>query len=276
MAWEKQNPYFEVEEREVITTDGDLIVPRKAIVNLETNKVISVVSEHHKLIKNADIISKFKNYLKESDTKFTKMSDYLSGKRGQNFTAKYKFPEIEANFGEITTQLGNKMQDNVQLMLEVHNSYGTELFGRSRWGFDLGGYRLVCLNGLRAFDKMFQFQAFHTEKAEEEYENQIVTSFAAAKDIFENKLVKSWIEIKKINFDQARASVIVKALELSKLYQKTLDEIYAERIGNKNLKTMWDFYNMITWFTTHIVEQRNYKLARQVSTAALEQIREAA
>jgi len=152
------NPFFEVREEEIKTAEAGLLVPRKAIINAETDKVISVVGENYKVIKNQDLVKNFEDYLEGTDVPFTRMTANNLGKRGQRFTAKYKFPEIEANFGMHKTAFG-EVPDNVQLLMQLHNSYD----GSAKWGFEIGGYRLVCLNGMRSFEKLFRFcgDAYH-------------------------------------------------------------------------------------------------------------------
>lgn len=262
----KANPYFEIREESIKTVDKNIIVPRKALINDETNEVVAVVGENYNLIKNADIIKELEEYLNDSGIKFTRLTDFVSGQKGQKFTAKYKFPKIEANFGTHKTPYGNNIPDNVQLMLEVHNAYG-----QGSWGFDLGGYQLKCFNGLRVFEKMFQFRSMHTGANDiTEYSNQLLISFAAAKELFETKLVKSWKALTEIDFEKIKVATVVKTLNLSASYQKTLDAVFEEKLKHGNMKTMWHAYSMFTWFTTHIVEQRNLELARSISARSLE------
>ena len=129
---------------------------------------------------------------------------------------------------------------------------------------------------MRTFEKLFRFAAMHTANSTEEFDNQFVVSFQAAKDLFENQLTASWKNLVATDFDQARAAQVLKGLELSKLYEKEMQKVYDLRIKNDNLKTMWDFYNMITWFSTHIVEQRNLSLSREISSNGMRLINEAA
>ena len=68
------NPFYKVREEEIKTAEGGILVPRKAIVNEETNKVVSVVGENYHLVTNQELINNFEDYLKESDVKFTRIT----------------------------------------------------------------------------------------------------------------------------------------------------------------------------------------------------------
>jgi hypothetical protein len=61
-------------------------------------------------------------------------------------------------------------------------------------------------------------------------------------------------------------------LDLGKMYQEKLNLIYLQQTQANRLTSMWEFYNMITWFATHVVENRNRALATQITRIASEQI----
>jgi len=255
------NPLSKIREEKIQTVDSDIIVPRKAIIS-EENNVISVVGEGYQVVENSKLVEEFENYLTQTDVKFVRADIGVTGKRGQKFFAKYRFPEIKNTFGEVDG-ITKKIPDDVQLMMELHNSYD----GSSKWGFEIGGYRLVCLNGLRMYESLFQINEMHNSSASDS--NDVVTlGFQAAVDMFRNNLHKKWSDMKNLNFDEQIVATLVEKLEIGKRYSEILNRMQEERIQNGKLKTAWDFYNMVTWFTTHIVEQRNRSLATRISAEA--------
>lgn len=251
---------FDVREEKIETVDGISVRGKKAIVNCETNKVISIVSDNYKLVKNADLIESFEEYLSGTDVKFIKTREQFSGKNDQKWSAKYRFPEIKANLGTIEG-INGTIQDDIELMLELQNSYD----GSTKWGFSVMGYRLVCLNGLRVSEALYRIKEMHVTD-EEETSDIINLGFQTARSIFENKMASSWEEMKKLEFNSAMVVTLLIALEHNKKYTEIFNEMYAERMKNRKLKTAWDFYNMVTWFTTHVVDRKNKSLASKIAT----------
>jgi len=262
------NPFFSIEEENIKTAAGHLIERRKAVINADNgNNVISVVSKNYEIVPNQKLITDLELYLKKSDIKFQRLSAKQHGKYQQRFSAKYKFPEVKSNFGERKTKYGI-IPDDVQMMLIVNNSYD----GSKRVGFEIGGYRLICLNGMRVYDSLFRFDSVHTSRKIAELEETKGLSIQTAVRLFKNEMSKSWEELANCDFDQQKAVLILEALEMGKRYKAALAGEYDLRIKNKTLKTMWDFYNMITWFSTHIVENRNQYLAQQISSNAYQML----
>ena len=250
------NPFFNIREEKVLTTTGIDIAYKKAIINEETNKPISIVGENYQVVKNEDLSNSLKKVLDDAGIKYRTLKTKLLGKRNQKFYQKFNFPEIEINVGTHETQYGT-VPDNIQMMIELHNSYD----GSTKWGFELGAYRLVCLNGLRVYDKMFRINSMHYEDNDE----FLMIGIETAIKMFKNDMFESFEKMKEINFEHEMAITLLEKLELGKRYDKIVRNELEQREKNKKLKNGWDFYNMMTWITTHVIEQRNMNLARDIS-----------
>lgn len=258
------NPFFPIKVEEIKTVDSGILVPRKAIFNADTGKVISVTGLDYQVVENGRWVEQFEDYLKDSDVKFIR-SNAMTNRTGSQFSARYRFPDIRANFGERQTNFGT-VPDDVELAINLWNSYD----GSSTAGFDVGGFRLICLNGLRVFEQLYKWSRKHM--GEEEIVNQMLISFDTVKKLFIEKLVPSWQAMRDADFDNTIAFNLVQKLELSKLYRKKLGLMWYQKKQLNQLNTMWDFYNLITAFTTHYVEGRNMKLAQQIGANASRQL----
>ena len=265
MAREKIiDPFFPLRVEEVKTIDSGLIVPRQAIINADTDQVISVVSNRYKIVQNDVLVKDFEKYLSDTDTKFIRTGAGCN-RTGSSFWANYRFPEIKTSVGEYKTPYG-KLDDDIELALDVWNSYD----GSSGFGMSIGGLRKVCLNGLVVKEKLFRLSENHLEQ--EDMINAFVINVETAKNIFINNLAKSWEELTHVNFDKVQAATVLRSLELGKLYANKIGYIYNQQLKSGELKTMWDFYNMVTWFTTHVMEQRSRRRAVSTSIAASQQL----
>ena len=266
--FEEHHSLYPLRFEAITSQESGILVPRKAVINATTDKVVGVVGEKYQLIPNRELVEKFEKYLDETDVQYTKLSLETTGRMNQKFRAKYKFPSIKFSNGDVTLKSRKTVVDDVQMMVELFNSYD----GSGTWGLKLGGYRLVCLNGLRVMEEMFRLANFHTAQAAEEFETRMIVDFQACKNLFNNNLTKNWTAMKNADFDRLRAYEILKALDLNKRYDDALTELFKVRQQAKSLETMWDFYNMITWFATHVVDQKNMALANQISASAQREI----
>jgi len=261
------NVFFPVREETLKTVDSGKIVNKKAIINSETNKVVSVVSDNYKLVSNLEITEWFENYLKETDVPFRRIGIY-GNESGSKFWAKYRFPETISEIGPPrVTPFGKKVPDKVEMMATLQNSYD----GSLAHGFDIGGYRLVCLNGLMVpMDNIHVWRQKHTINFSDVVDT-IAINFQTMKDHFE-AVSKEWKALTQQEFNAKKTLTVLRALELSKMYQSWLAETYKDYRRNQKLNTMWDVYNMVTWFATHVVEQRNRILAKQINTTAFQNL----
>lgn len=270
------DPFFPLKVEEVKTVESGLIVPRRAIINADTGKVVSVVSNRYNIVQNKVLVEKFEDYLEETDVKFIRTGAGCN-MTGSTFWANYRFPDIKTNVGEYTTKyhsanwdggayVGKTLNDDIELLTDVWNSYN----GSSGFGMMIGGFRKVCLNGLMAKEKLFRISEGHV--GEEDMINSFVINFETAKNIFINNLAKSWEQLTTLDFDKVQAATVLRSLELGKLYAKKMGYVYNQELNAGKLKTMWDFYNMITWFTTHVMEQRSRHRAVQTSMKAAHEL----
>lgn len=259
------NPFFDIRVENIKTVDSGMIVPRRAIISKDTEKVIGVVSDRYQIVRNRDLVKSLEDYLTESDTKFIRTGAGCN-LTGSQFWANYRFPDIKATFGNHPKF---KVPDTVELMLDLLNGYGG---GRS-YGFSLGGFRLICLNGARAKQIFYQAKEVHSNKEAAHQLNEfMIASVSTAVKIFKEQLVPSWDKLKSDKFDKAIAVNVLQALELGKLYQVKLDLVLKQQEEAKRLTNMWEFYNVISWFATHVVENRNRALATQITKVASEKI----
>jgi hypothetical protein len=258
------NPFFDIRIEDVKTVDSNRLVPRRAIINKDNDKLVAVVSDRYHIINNKALVTTFEEYLKDTDVKFIRTGAGCN-RTGSQFWANYRFPGIKATFGNHPTL---HVPDTTELMLDLLNGYG-----HTSYGFSLGGFRLICLNGARRKEIFYQVKESHASRdAAEEMVEFMTASFQTAVDLFKNELVPSWKALTQTDFNQEIAVNVMQKLDLSKMYQEKLNLIYLQQTQAKRLTSMWEFYNMITWFATHVVENRNRALATQITKIASEQI----
>ena len=55
------NPFFKLKFEAIKSVESNILVPRKAVLNDETNEVISVVGEKYQLIENQEVVTELEN-----------------------------------------------------------------------------------------------------------------------------------------------------------------------------------------------------------------------
>lgn len=258
------NPFFDIKIEDVKTVESGRIVPRHAIINKDNNRLVAVVSDRYQIVCNRDLVKTFEDHLKDTDVKFLRTGAGCNT-TGSQFWANYRFPDIKTTMGKHPTL---KCDDTVELMLDLLNGYG-----HGSYGFDQGAFRLICLNGARSKQIFYQVRESHADKkAAEEMVEFMIAAFQTAVDLFKKNLVPSFKALLGTDFNKEIALTVMKALDLGKLYQDKLSMVYAQQEQAKRLRNMWEFYNMITWFATHVIENRNRTLAAQVTRIAEQQL----
>jgi hypothetical protein len=262
----KFDPFFDIKIEDVKTTESGLLVPRKAILDAKTDQVISVVSNRYKIIPNRELVNQFETYLAESDINF-KRTGAGCNLTGSKMWANYRFPDIKADLGEYDRGYG-KIHEDIELTMDLWGGYAP---GTST-GFMIGGLALACMNGLMTKEAFYKWSESHVGSELDDLLNSFVLAFDTAKTVFQEKLVGSWQELMTVDFDKIQAANVLRSMELSKMYRDKMGCLYQQNLKEENLKTMWDFYQMVTWFTTHCMENRNRHLAMKLNAGVSEQL----
>lgn len=262
----KENPFFDIKVEDVKTVNSGLIVPRRAILDAKTDQVISVVSNRYNIIPNKELVDRFEKYLESSDINFRRTGAGCN-LTGSKLWANYRFPDIKADLGEYDRGFGT-IHEDIELTMDLRGGYSPG----TATGFNIGGLALACMNGLMTKEVFFRWSESHVGSEIDDLENSFILAFDTAKTIFQEKLVGSWKELMSVDFDKIQAANVLKSMELSQIYRNKMGYLYQQNLREKNLNTMWDFYQMVTWFTTHCMESRNRTLAMKLSTRVSEQL----
>lgn len=219
----------------------------KAVVDLRTGKVFSIVSNDYRLIRHEQAIEKVERFIHSHHriSGYTVDTEFYND--GGRMRRTYRFPSVSVQIHK---------DDAVCLTLHLFNSYDLT------WPFIVlvGAFRYVCANGLVVGKKFYQFRKRHIFHLE---------------DIgLERDLCRS---IKQFNLQAKEWGKWAKSAMTMKVYDKVMDtmqfgaraveEIEYQLWGEEppseeglKLITLWAFYNMLTWYITH----RVYSLNRRV------------
>ena len=219
----------------------------KAIVNPETEQIISVVGSGYQLVQNADIFPQYDEAIELSDlnTKGMERKVYTSHSGGRT-KVEYTFPEHRVSI---------KDDDELDLTLTVLNSYDTSWRFRSI----LGAFRLLCANGMGIGTKYQQYAHKHTLNLDTD---RAIKDLALSLDFFEEN-ADSWRDYPNVRVNAFQVDRVFKALAKdSKSIRVSLDEShegYVRRLGDN----LWALFNTLTHWSTH------YKVKNTANTSSI-------
>lgn len=226
-----------VHEDTVYFTSGQDMIPaprHKAIVN-EQGKIITVVKDTYKLVRNEDIIMPLLEHLDKLDSKWyvDPSHSFINDKK---MRIQLTFPDVMFKDNE----------SDIAMSLFVHNSYDGSEGIKGLWG----AIRGICSNGM-VFGKVFaKFYAKHTSGFSiNRLNEQIEDSFKLIPSVNERVQLLQQKEFKQTpDFSQNVANV---------LGTRALAYLNQENGEEKNqIQTMWALYNVFTYFISHYVNYR--------------------
>lgn len=232
------NVYFPVKLVPVKAEFDDEYLPSdfRAVVRTDTNQVLGIHGPDYKLITNYEAFDAFDTALSRSalDLDGMTIKDELSY-GGARTIRTYVFPNHAVNIGRVG--------DIVNLQLRVVNSYD----GSTAFSTLLGGYRLVCTNGLVIGKTFTQNYARHTKgfsiSSMLEGLNQTIDTYFDTAD--------QWRRWATIGLTDFQVEEVLKTLPQTndRLHERLL-ALY--RIEKSEMgPSMWAFYNALTHYSTH-------------------------
>lgn len=229
---------FPVMEREVfhgdVTNNKSPILTKnyKSIVRKDTGELISIMNDTYKIVPNSEIIKPLMNELNLLDTSWFIDSSH-SFVENNRMRLQVTFPELVFHDG----------RSDVSLSLFLHNSYDGSEGVRMFWG----AIRAICKNGMIFGEVLSKFYGKHTmglnisnlhEQVEASYEK---------------------IPVIKHRIDQLLNEKVTDALRQqveNRLGKKVMKYIEQQEEEHQRAKNLWVMYNLITYYVSHMVEQR--------------------
>jgi len=250
--------FFPVECRPLSDLTGMPDRDLQAVVRKDTDTVLAVHGQRYTLIKNADVYERVDAAIRESDvldTNGMEIVDSVAYEGGRAIRS-YIFPEHKIG-------IGRGRRDITNLRLNVINSYD----GSTNLRINMGGYRIVCANGMVVGTDVSNYVARHTSGFNVD---EVKTRVAASVENF-IRMGDQWRLWAKTECTDAKAVVLITEFARGSTAMNTkLFDIWLEE--SKNLgKTMWAFFNALTYWSTHA----EIKPASQPNAAAIILEREA-
>lgn len=232
------SPYlFPVMEREVFHSDVQSKTPLltkeyKAIVRKDNGELISIMNDTYKIVPNSEVIKPLMEQLNLLDTSWFIDSSH-SYVESNRMRLQVTFPELVLHDG----------RSDISMSLFVHNSYDGSEGVRLLWG----GIRAICKNGCVWGTVLSRFYGKHTAGINIKNLNQQVEATYEKIPVIKHRIEQLLNE--KVT-DTLRQQI-----------EKNLGKKIACYIGEQEeetqrAKNQWVIYNMITYYVSHVIQQR--------------------
>jgi Domain of unknown function (DUF932)/Protein-tyrosine phosphatase len=224
----------------------------KAIVDLKTDKVFSIVSKDYKLIRHEDAIHQVESALGKIPElgRFEIANEFYNS--GGRMRRKYRLYDVSVEIAK---------GDYVNPEIHLYNSYDRS------WPFfvTVGAFRLVCSNGLVIGQRYLQIRKRHVYNFRKlELEKQVAG--ALRKFNAETTIWKKW---KNHNLTESTYNQIMTVMKLGKKAKKEVhDRLVHDSDGYGKdsflITTLWVLYNVLTWFISHRAVSLNHKIDLEI------------
>lgn len=223
----------------------------KAIVNPETGKVFSIVSNDYKLIRHENAVQQIEDTLNEypAFNNYKVKTEFYN--EGARVRRSYCFYEILVKIGP-----GDAVNPELQLI----NSYDTS------WPFIviLGAFRLVCANGLVVGEKFLHLRKRHIYNFDQmDVKEQVAT--ALKRFDLQTEQWKRWANLK---LTEKNCTKLMKAMKfgekaIEKIGERTTQESHGFTDSGFPIMSLWVFYNILTWYITHHAVSLNHRVVME-------------
>lgn len=233
---------FEVKPKSMQVCGGPKVPNMNAIMRMDTEEVLAVVSDRYNIVKHADVVDYFEGALNSIGGNFLnrEIVTHLPF-NGARMHRVYTFPDISFEMGNdhVTGDV-----DIINLTLELMNSYD----GTTKVGFKYGAYRLVCTNGLIVGERFRTLMKKHFSSFDI-YE--IVDQVAEAFEVFERntEIWKEWRNTPILDAENF--------LEKSKAPKKVIKAILERYTLEEQNK--WGLFQATTYVISHDIVPRKHK-----------------
>lgn len=213
--------------------------PDKKSLVREDGSYISTVGRHYSIVDNRQYFDEVINALQEGGVDYIPKQFHVEG-NGKRTTMIVRLPQF---------QMHHKTIEEQDFELRIVNSFDTTLAAKT----EIGLLRLICTNGMTAFDQEFNYRMLHkgdiTAKAKEAIElyQGFDSVFRRTQEQIErlgNSIANKAAVARYIGDGEVTRNNIFKG----ERWAKKLQEAWLEQNETANL---WELYNIFTYIISH-------------------------
>jgi hypothetical protein len=228
--------------------DARLAENHKAIVNLNTGKLYSIVSKDYRLIRHEEAIKEIEAAIHRTKGLGPYELETAFYNQGGRMRRTYRFVGVAHEV---------EPGDFVNPELRLLNSYD------QAWPFvvDLGAYRQVCSNGLVIGVILLQLRKRHVSELNR---LDLTETVQTALEQF-GKATLLWQDWAQRPLTEETYNHVIEGMDLGINATKEIEgQIRAESEGRDSqgfpIMTLWAFFNVLCWYATHRTISLNHRV----------------
>ncbi len=236
---------FTPDEVDLTLPNGEIVPDKKAVIDVETEEYVATVGSGYNVIPNRDVFTQFANVLQNSSLDTTDMKVRSTFSKIRTYV-QFTFPahQVEVREGDIT-----------ELQIVARNSYD----GSLRFSLEIGGFRLLCSNGMGIGSYTNVFSNKHSSGYDSD---KMAEYLETAVEVFETagEEWKTMTEIAVTNDDALNVLRIMTERPGSETYEEVMegrktvlqDALYEwERYRKELGLNKFALYNTVTHLSSH-------------------------
>lgn len=230
-------------------SDDNIQLPipgKKAIYRTDTNEILGLVGNKYQILPHSQVVETVFESLDKEKIEYTPTKCKVIG-HGEKVFLHLLLPEVH--------QIG-ELGDGIQSEIIIKNSYD----GTTSFGLELGGYRLVCKNGMRAWHKDLAVTKKHYISEPILFIQQFFTRLKQ----FKEELVPFFNSCAQLNIKKAEGIKLIGNLAIAKKYQQDAVRIWM----SEEQRSLWTLYNVLTYIATHSIQ--SYMVSRNIQLSAIQ------
>lgn len=202
---------FTPTEVELTLPNGEIVPDKKAIIDKNSEEYVSTVGSNYQLISNREIFTQFANVLRASSLDTTDMKVRPTITKSRSYV-QFTFPKhsVEIREGDVT-----------ELQICARNSYD----GSLRFSLEIGGFRLLCSNGMGIGSYTNVFSNKHSSGYDAD---KMAAYLETAVEVF-NVAGDEWKKMTEIKVTDDQALEVLRIMT-----EKSGNETYTEVMEGKN------------------------------------------
>ena len=204
---------------------GDILIPgRYAVIRIDTNEPLGIISDKYQLVLHKLVINSFRQALIKAKMKF--QEEVLLSNNGAYLNAKYDFLDRREEIVK---------GDYISMRIWLENSYDTTTSIK----FTLGALRFACTNGLVVAERFTSYSQRHTRQV---LVKQMTNEIATLSNYFNRTVVHKMRKMSQIKVPKETSEKNFHKYEDNKTYPLWLIQVAKEKY-QKEQKTVWEYYN---------------------------------
>jgi hypothetical protein len=221
----------------------------RAVVDKNTDRTFAIVKDGYQLVRHEDAITQLDEIVREHPEWGEPVREIWMSNHGGRMKTRWTFPEVEFEIGKTSDGKPDTVNPTIETFCSLDTSLARALF--------LGGFRLICTNGMKVGKTLAEYKHKHTASLDLDYARSIISQGMADY----SKATGMWLSFKQRNAFMKEVNAF-EVIGFNKEERESV-EVSIKRKAQKLIAwdndpderkveiNAWDLYNIFTDEASH-------------------------